>query len=99
MLARTKRESEPQPGNTRTCRKKNTGWRVFKPGVVKLRLGAVTFVALLLLLLVVVAVGVIVQVLKPDGAFIGAMLGGSTLTELRSCLLLAEQEREVGGGR
>lgn len=35
------------------------------------------------------------QVLKPDGAFIGAMLGGSTLTELRSCLLLAEQEREV----
>ncbi len=35
------------------------------------------------------------QALKPDGAFIGAMLGGSTLTELRSCLLLAEQEREV----
>lgn len=41
---------------------------------------------------------VIFQVLKPDGAFIGAMLGGSTLTELRSCLLLAEQEREVRGG-
>lgn len=38
---------------------------------------------------------VVAQVLKPDGAFIGAMLGGSTLTELRSCLLLAEQEREV----
>lgn len=35
------------------------------------------------------------QVLKPDGAFIGAMLGGTTLTELRRCLLLAEQEREV----
>lgn len=42
---------------------------------------------------------VFVQVLKPDGAFIGAMLGGSTLTELRSCLLLAEQEREVRDGR
>eukprot|EP00903_Cladosiphon_okamuranus_P019407 g17843.t1 len=42
------------------------------------------------------ALGQIKQVLKPDGAFIGAMLGGSTLTELRSCLLLAEQEREGG---
>lgn len=40
-----------------------------------------------------------IQVLKPDGAFIGAMLGGSTLTELRSCLLLAEQEREVSAQR
>lgn len=37
----------------------------------------------------------LLQALKPDGAFIGAMLGGSTLTELRTCLLLAEQEREV----
>ncbi|CAM9166671.1 unnamed protein product, partial [Phaeothamnion confervicola] len=36
------------------------------------------------------------QALRPDGAFIGAMLGGSTLTELRRCLLLAEQEREGG---
>ena len=34
--------------------------------------------------------------LKPDGAFIGAMLGGETLKELRSSLLLAEQEREGG---
>ncbi|CAM9459635.1 unnamed protein product [Hapterophycus canaliculatus] len=42
------------------------------------------------------ALGQIKQALKPDGAFIGAMLGGSTLTELRSCLLLAEQEREGG---
>ncbi|KAG5184319.1 S-adenosyl-L-methionine-dependent methyltransferase [Tribonema minus] len=36
------------------------------------------------------------SILKPDGVFIGAMLGGETLTELRSCLLLAEQEREGG---
>ncbi|CAM9587522.1 unnamed protein product [Ascophyllum nodosum] len=36
------------------------------------------------------------QALKPDGAFIGAMLGGTTLTELRSCILLAEQDREGG---
>ncbi|CAM9125654.1 unnamed protein product, partial [Discosporangium mesarthrocarpum] len=36
------------------------------------------------------------QVLKPDGAFIGSMLGGTTLTELRRCLLAAEQEREGG---
>lgn len=35
------------------------------------------------------------KALKPDGAFIGAMLGGTTLTELRRCILLAEQEREV----
>lgn len=41
------------------------------------------------------SVATLEQALKPDGAFIGAMLGGSTLTELRSCLLLAEQEREV----
>ena len=36
------------------------------------------------------------QVLKPDGAFIGSMLGGSTLQELRYCLYLAEQERKGG---
>lgn len=36
------------------------------------------------------------RVLKPDGAFIGAMLGGSTLTELRMSMLIAEQEREGG---
>ncbi len=34
--------------------------------------------------------------LKPDGAFLGAMFGGETLKELRSSLLLAEQEREGG---
>ena len=34
--------------------------------------------------------------LKPDGAFLGAMFGGDTLKELRSSLLLAEQEREGG---
>ena len=38
------------------------------------------------------------QSLKPDGVFIGAMLGGETLKELRSSLLLAEQEREGGVG-
>nr|CAG4711361.1 unnamed protein product [Naegleria fowleri] len=36
------------------------------------------------------------RVLKPDGAFIGAMLGGNTLAELRSCFVLSEQEREGG---
>ena len=34
--------------------------------------------------------------LRPDGVFVGAMLGGDTLKELRSSLLLAEQEREGG---
>jgi NADH dehydrogenase [ubiquinone] 1 alpha subcomplex assembly factor 5 len=34
--------------------------------------------------------------LKPDGAFIGAMLGGETLYELRTSLQLAEIEREGG---
>jgi NADH dehydrogenase [ubiquinone] 1 alpha subcomplex assembly factor 5 len=33
------------------------------------------------------------SVLKPDGVFVGAMLGGDTLFELRSSLQLAEQER------
>lgn len=34
--------------------------------------------------------------LKPDGVFLGAMLGGDTLQELRSSLALADMER--GGG-
>ncbi|XP_068607113.1 arginine-hydroxylase NDUFAF5, mitochondrial [Brachionichthys hirsutus] len=36
------------------------------------------------------------QVLKPDGVFIGAMVGGDTLYELRCSLQLAETEREGG---
>ncbi|TKS68802.1 Arginine-hydroxylase NDUFAF5, mitochondrial [Collichthys lucidus] len=39
---------------------------------------------------------VIHQVLKPDGVFIGAMVGGETLYELRCSLQLAETEREGG---
>ncbi len=45
--------------------------------------------------------GVLVQVrraLKPDGVFIGSLLGGSTLTELRQCLLEAETEIQGGAG-
>nr|XP_033795691.1 arginine-hydroxylase NDUFAF5, mitochondrial isoform X1 [Geotrypetes seraphini] len=38
----------------------------------------------------------IYHILKPDGVFIGAMLGGETLYELRCSLQLAEQEREGG---
>lgn len=38
----------------------------------------------------------ILQVLKPDGVFIGAMVGGETLYELRCSLQLAETEREGG---
>jgi SAM-dependent methyltransferase len=34
--------------------------------------------------------------LKPDGAFIGCMLGGETLFELRNALAIAQQEREGG---
>ncbi|KAL7413762.1 S-adenosyl-L-methionine-dependent methyltransferase [Mrakia frigida] len=34
--------------------------------------------------------------LKPDGFFLGAMLGGDTLFELRTSLQLAQQEREGG---
>jgi NADH dehydrogenase [ubiquinone] 1 alpha subcomplex assembly factor 5 len=34
--------------------------------------------------------------LKPDGLFLGAMLGGSTLQELRIACTLAQQEREGG---
>ncbi len=43
--------------------------------------------------------GVLTQinnVLKPDSPFIGAMLGGDTLYELRTSLQLAEQERKGG---
>ncbi|SPQ20530.1 91c5797c-2c85-426b-9269-2f3cc25ad2d5 [Thermothielavioides terrestris] len=36
------------------------------------------------------------SVLKPDSPFIGAMLGGDTLFELRTSLQLAEQERRGG---
>lgn len=36
------------------------------------------------------------NVLKPDAPFIGAMLGGDTLFELRTSLQLAEQERRGG---
>ncbi|KAH6900132.1 S-adenosyl-L-methionine-dependent methyltransferase [Thelonectria olida] len=36
------------------------------------------------------------HVLKPDSPFIGAMLGGDTLFELRTSLQLAEQERRGG---
>mmetsp|Transcript_6621 Transcript_6621/g.18546 ORF Transcript_6621/g.18546 Transcript_6621/m.18546 type:complete len:347 (+) Transcript_6621:65-1105(+) len=34
--------------------------------------------------------------LRPDGVFLGAMLGGDTLFELRTALAFAEQEREGG---
>jgi NADH dehydrogenase [ubiquinone] 1 alpha subcomplex assembly factor 5 len=43
--------------------------------------------------------GVLVQVrrmLKPDGLFLGAMLGGATLTELRQSFVAAEAEIEGG---
>ncbi|GAB1313567.1 Arginine-hydroxylase NDUFAF5 [Madurella fahalii] len=40
--------------------------------------------------------GQINHVLKPDSPFIGAMLGGDTLFELRTSLQLAEQERRGG---
>ncbi len=36
------------------------------------------------------------RALKPDGVFIGAMLGGNTLQELRSAIVLAEEERFGG---
>jgi SAM-dependent methyltransferase len=36
--------------------------------------------------------------LKPDGLFIGALLGGDTLTELRGALLQAESELRGGAG-
>ena len=34
--------------------------------------------------------------LRPDGCFLGAMLGGHTLKEFRYCMYLAEQERKGG---
>ena len=46
-------------------------------------------------------VGALIQIrraLKPDGLFIGAMLGGATLTELRQCLVEAEAELSGGAG-
>lgn len=46
-------------------------------------------------------VGALIQIrraLKPDGLFIGALLGGATLTELRQCLLAAESELAGGAG-
>jgi NADH dehydrogenase [ubiquinone] 1 alpha subcomplex assembly factor 5 len=36
------------------------------------------------------------EALKSDGVFIGAILGGDTLFELRTSLQLAEVEREGG---
>jgi SAM-dependent methyltransferase len=46
-------------------------------------------------------VGALIQIrraLKPDGLFIGAFLGGSTLTELRQALTAAEDEILGGAG-
>lgn len=46
-------------------------------------------------------VGALIQIrraLKPDGLFIGAILGGATLTELRQVLLQAESELAPGVG-
>ena len=46
-------------------------------------------------------VGALVQIrraLKPDGLFIGALLGGSTLVELRQSLIAAEAELLGGAG-
>lgn len=45
--------------------------------------------------------GVLIQIrraLKPDGLFIGAILGGSTCTELRQSLTAAEAELTSGAG-
>ncbi len=45
--------------------------------------------------------GVLIQVrraLRPDGLFIGAILGGATLGELRACLIEAEAELCGGAG-
>lgn len=36
------------------------------------------------------------RALKPDAPFLGAVLGGDTLFELRTSLQLAEQERKGG---
>jgi SAM-dependent methyltransferase len=46
-------------------------------------------------------VGALIQIrqaLKPDGLFLGAILGGATLTELRQCLTQAEAEIRDGAG-
>jgi SAM-dependent methyltransferase len=46
-------------------------------------------------------VGALIQMrraLRPDGLFLGALLGGATLTELRQCLLAAETELRGGAG-
>jgi SAM-dependent methyltransferase len=46
-------------------------------------------------------VGALIQirrVLKPDGLFLGAVLGGATLTELRAALMEAELELTGGAG-
>ncbi len=46
-------------------------------------------------------VGALIQIrraLRPDGLFIGALLGGATLTELRQSLLEAEAELSGGAG-
>jgi SAM-dependent methyltransferase len=46
-------------------------------------------------------VGALIQIrraLKPDGLFIGAILGGETLTELRQSLIAAEAEIRGGAG-
>ncbi|HSV02811.1 MAG TPA: methyltransferase domain-containing protein [Phenylobacterium sp.] len=46
-------------------------------------------------------VGALIQIrraLKPDGLFLGAFLGGSTLTELRQSLMAAEDEMLGGAG-
>ena len=40
--------------------------------------------------------GRIHKALRPDGCFLGAMLGGNTLKEFRYCMYLAEQERKGG---
>ncbi|POM77718.1 Hypothetical protein PHPALM_4851, partial [Phytophthora palmivora] len=38
----------------------------------------------------------VLTTLKPDGAFIGAVLGGDSLQELRSAFILGDQERQGG---
>jgi SAM-dependent methyltransferase len=46
-------------------------------------------------------VGALIQIrqaLKPDGLFLGAILGGATLAELRHCLVQAEAELTDGAG-
>ncbi|HEY2051697.1 MAG TPA: methyltransferase domain-containing protein [Caulobacteraceae bacterium] len=46
-------------------------------------------------------VGTLIQIrqaLRPDGLFIGAFLGGGTLTELRGCLMEAEARLRGGAG-